>query len=476
MVAATFPNLSFENPPGTGPTVLSGSAEPYAFADGALFEFTFAGITEAVVFLTTDFVDIGAATADEVAALIEARVDDIGAANDGGFVRLTSQLTGEDIEIDILGGTANAALNFPLDSVNEWAEWADENGRPEEVFEDTTPATQTVLLDLGIPGGAANGPYTVSINGGAAFPFIAAANTRADVIAGLIPLINGGAQPVTAAPGPTAESMLLIADVPGDPFTYATTAPAGETWTETDVTAWLVSPGASETYDDAIFDSLFVPAPFERFVSWLPGTNAWGENLGPATGLLTSVLMEAAAFVGPFAPEPFEPFEYNWGSPTYFEFVTGDLLDASVNPETFETSWGNPFPVPSFSDADFANGTKSADDFEGVVPTWYTATIVTAAPGEWKVIINGITHLYTAGGGDTALDIATGLVTELNGSVIANVSQFFNIISIWPVNTDLDLAISVVSPSGGAYDLLLAAETPGLEDNWVGQDTNPDFD
>jgi len=159
MVAPTFPNLSFENPPGTGPTLVSGSAEPFAFSTGDVLEITYAGITESVVLLDTDFADITNATADEVAQLLEARVDDLGASNDGGFVRLTALLTGEDISLEVAVGGANTVLNFPagavtgetyaggppngwsvLDdtgSVYEWAEWADENGRPEEVFDET---------------------------------------------------------------------------------------------------------------------------------------------------------------------------------------------------------------------------------------------------------------------------------------------------------------------------------------------------
>lgn len=158
MVAATFPNLSFEDPPGTGPTLLSGNPEPYALNDGDILEVTIAGISESVVFLTTDFQDISAATADEVAALLALRVEDLGATNDGGFVRLTSLITGEDVTLEVeASSTANLALGFAAgsvtgetfaggppngwtvttdtDSVNERASFADENSRPEEIFD-----------------------------------------------------------------------------------------------------------------------------------------------------------------------------------------------------------------------------------------------------------------------------------------------------------------------------------------------------
>lgn len=157
MVAATFPNLSYENPPGTGPTLLSGSVEPFALANGDLLQLTFAGLTINVVFLTADFADISAATAAEVSAVIEAQVDSLGAADDGGAVRLTSLLTGEDIELEVAASGANAVLGFSttavngetyaggppngwtlvdeVDSVTEWADFTDENGRPEEIFD-----------------------------------------------------------------------------------------------------------------------------------------------------------------------------------------------------------------------------------------------------------------------------------------------------------------------------------------------------
>jgi len=384
MVAATFPNLSFENPPGTGPTLVSGNAEPYSFTEGDLLEFTFAGVTESVIFLASDFGDIGNATAAEVAALLEARVDDLGASADGGFVRLTSLLTGEDVEIDMLGGPANTALGFPLgtvsgetyaggppngwtviddtDSVNEWAEWADENGRPEEIF---------------------------------------------------------------------------------------------------DLEGWIAIT-VSSSFDDAIFDPLILPKPFEPFDAW------------SSTGFLTSFIAEAAAFDPD--TEPFETFNKGWGLPTYFSFVPANLLNASANPEDFESGWGNPFPVPSFVGADFANGTKTADDFESVVLTFYVVTFVTAAAGLWRIVLNGTSFTYTAGGADTTIDICLALRTAIDtGSVGIESSNLFNLLSLWPTNLDADISIQVIPPPGGSVDTVTARDFPLLAEEWIGQDNNPDF-
>jgi len=385
MVAATFPNLSFENPPGTGPTLVSAAAEPFAFTDGQILSLQFAGVQEDVVLLASDFGDIGAATAAEVAALLEARVDDLGAADDGGFVRLTSLLTGEDISLEVLAGGANAELAFPAgavngetyeggapngwnvltdtDSVNEWAEWADENGRPEEIFD-------------------------------------------------------------------------------------------GDGW----VTAMV-----SDSFSDAIFDAATLPAPFETFTGW------------SSTGLLLSFLAEAASF-GAFN-EAFEPFETGWGSPTYFAFPPPALLP--VAPETFESSWGQGGPPSSSFSADtsFANGTKNAEDFEDVSPAFYVVQPITAAAGLWRITINGISHTYTATGGDSAADIALQLRTAINtGSTGVGSSVVGSILSLWPTDPDADLFIVVAPPSGGTVDTVTARDYPLLAEEWVGQDLNPDFD
>ena len=176
MVAASFPNLSLENPPGTGPTLVSGAEEPFSITDGGVLSLEFAGVTETVVFLASDFVDISAATAQEVADLITLRVDDLVASDDGGYVRLNSEITGEDVSLRVLANGVNAELSFSTVEVtgetyaggapngwavttdtylvNEHAEFSDENGRPEEVFDAAgwgaafTPDTEAALFDL----------------------------------------------------------------------------------------------------------------------------------------------------------------------------------------------------------------------------------------------------------------------------------------------------------------------------------------
>lgn len=383
MVAATFPNLSFENPPGTGPTILNTLAEPYELAEDMTLEISLAGASTLVVFLAADFVDIAAATAAEVGAVLEAQVDDLGANDDGSFLRLTSLLTGEDVGLEVVGGSANVVLAFPAgavsgetyaggppngwavsgetDSVTEWADFADENGRPEEIFD-------------------------------------------------------------------------------------------GDEW----IAFVLLG-----TYSSAIFDLLLIPAPFESFSGW------------STTGYLESFASAQASFADGLS----EGFEIGWGTPLYFAFTPANLLAASVNPEDFETGWGQGGAATFSGPADFAGATKTAEDFEDMVPQWYVLVAVTAASGRWKIEIDGVTHYYDATGGDTESDIASGLATAVStGSVRADAGSLGPIVSIWPVNPNLDIAVSAAPATGGELDLVLAKDYPLLAEEWVGQDVNPDFD
>ena len=74
------------------------------------------GSTQTVTFLTGSFSAIGAATAEEVAAVINAGL--IGASCTvigGNTVRITSDVLGTSSKVQITGGTSNAALGFPVD-------------------------------------------------------------------------------------------------------------------------------------------------------------------------------------------------------------------------------------------------------------------------------------------------------------------------------------------------------------------------
>lgn len=103
------------------------------------------------------------------------------------------------------------------------------------------------LLDGGA-GVAADGNYTITING-TDFTHGASGETRAQVIAALEILIDAGAEPVSADDsGGTPEDVDVTSTQAGIPFSFATAAPVGESWTvitttpntglTTDLAAW----------------------------------------------------------------------------------------------------------------------------------------------------------------------------------------------------------------------------------------------
>jgi len=96
-------------------TALATLSEPYALADlQTLSVDVDAGGPVVVTFNAIDFDDIAAATALEVAAVIQAALGNLTAIDDGGAVRLTSNAFGSGSSIQITGGTGAAALAFPV--------------------------------------------------------------------------------------------------------------------------------------------------------------------------------------------------------------------------------------------------------------------------------------------------------------------------------------------------------------------------
>ena len=383
MVAATFPNLSFENPPGTGPTLVNSSAELYPLNDGDILNIVFAGETLNVVFLASDFANIALATAAEVAAVFEAQVDDLGAADDAGFVRLTSLLTGEDVGLEIVGGAANDALNFPLvaingetyaggapngwttstdiDNVTEWAEWADENGRPEEIFD-------------------------------------------------------------------------------------------GDGW---------IAFALSGALNDAIFDLAFIPSPFETFENW------------STYGFLTTFVGEQATFN--VNTELNDGFEIGWGTPNVFVLGAVDA-GSGVNPDDFETGWGNGSVAPVSDDAIFAT-IQAFENFvgDGVLNWAFVIQILSGADGLWAALVNGVAFTFESSS-DTPAQIATALAAAVDGG-LANVQAVSVGDNIYvgpdPGNAGVDF---VVTATGPAVSVVEAVVFPAFVNNWIAQDRTPDFD
>ena len=95
-------------------TVTSGNTELFALSNGQTLTVKVDGQSaeQTVTFLTGDFVDIGNATAAEVAAVITTQLASPSATggSPGGAVSITSDSGGT---IQVTGGTANGALGFP---------------------------------------------------------------------------------------------------------------------------------------------------------------------------------------------------------------------------------------------------------------------------------------------------------------------------------------------------------------------------
>lgn len=102
-------------------------AETFALANGQTLTVSVdLGTVQTVTFLTGEFVDIANATAEEVAAVINAKLVGAFATVIGGTqVRITSDTRGTGSHINVTGGTANAALGFTTGDIQGTGDVAD---------------------------------------------------------------------------------------------------------------------------------------------------------------------------------------------------------------------------------------------------------------------------------------------------------------------------------------------------------------
>lgn len=101
---------------GSGKATLAGGSFPVALANGAQFDLTIDGsATQTVTFNATDFADINAATADEVAAAINAQITGAHASVVDGKLVIQSNSTGANSSLTLADGalSPNAVLNLP---------------------------------------------------------------------------------------------------------------------------------------------------------------------------------------------------------------------------------------------------------------------------------------------------------------------------------------------------------------------------
>lgn len=100
----------------TAGTETAVNTETYVLSDGQTLTVKIdGGAVQTITFNTAEFVAIGAATAAEVAAVINAEITGASADVTGGAPRITSDKRGTASSVQITGGTANAALGFPTD-------------------------------------------------------------------------------------------------------------------------------------------------------------------------------------------------------------------------------------------------------------------------------------------------------------------------------------------------------------------------
>jgi hypothetical protein len=108
----------------------NGVDEPFALADSQTLTLKIdEGALQTVTFLTGEFVDIANATAEEVAAVINAKMTGGQATVTGGGKRvtITSDKQGTGSGVNVTGGTANAALQFTTGLVSGTGNVADIN-------------------------------------------------------------------------------------------------------------------------------------------------------------------------------------------------------------------------------------------------------------------------------------------------------------------------------------------------------------
>ena len=97
----------------TRATRTAANAPPYALTNGMILTVKIdGGAVQSVSFLTAEFVSIGAATAAEVAAVLNAKLNGAFADVSGGNPRINSDTLGTGSHVEVTGGTANAILGF----------------------------------------------------------------------------------------------------------------------------------------------------------------------------------------------------------------------------------------------------------------------------------------------------------------------------------------------------------------------------
>lgn len=96
----------------------AGNTGPYVMTNGMTLTVSVdGGSAQTITFLTAEFVDIGAATATEVAAVIAAKIVGAQADVNSNAPRIRSDRRGTGSGVNVTGGTANAVLGFTTGNI-----------------------------------------------------------------------------------------------------------------------------------------------------------------------------------------------------------------------------------------------------------------------------------------------------------------------------------------------------------------------
>lgn len=186
----------------------AGIAENYVLANGQTLTVVIdGGSTQTVTFVTGDFVAIGAATAAEVAAVVNSALVGASADDNAGSLRISSDTFGTDSSVEVTGGTAAAAFGFGA-AVTGTGNVANIDTVTYAEFETVLEAAVTGLTVTETTTGSGI-PVLSTTATGAARSIEVTASTNVQTI------INVGSGPASGTDGTPTDTLLMQAKDPG---------------------------------------------------------------------------------------------------------------------------------------------------------------------------------------------------------------------------------------------------------------------
>lgn len=247
-------------------------AEPYALSDSQTLTVKVdRGAVQTIVFLTGEFVAIATATAEEVAAVINAKITGaLATVTSGGTkVTITSDRKGSGSYIEVTGGTANTALSFNVAEVAG-------TGNVSNVASVTYLELETILETAWSNGGgvavtSSSGYLKIEANtAGIAGSVQVVSTSTADDEIGLDNAVHAGFD------GTAADTLKIYGKyegAKGNGISISIAAASGGDASRFNLTVW-VDGLAKEPYQDLTMDTaddLYV----EDVINTLPGASSW---------------------------------------------------------------------------------------------------------------------------------------------------------------------------------------------------------